>query len=116
MTGAYDYDGRTMAIEFTCLKPGVSRLKVSMLGSTAEATVTGVSGIESVTAPASTLISYDGSEVSAPGCALTLYSLSGFESLRGNGSVSVRGLASGVYVVVAVSADGTRSHLKIAVK
>lgn len=116
MTGNYTFDGKTFSIEFTCLKPGVSQLAVKMLGSTALATVTGVSGIDDIVAAAPSLLSYDGNTVSAEGCAISLYAVSGVKAAQGLGSIDVTALPAGVYVAVATASDGTRSQMKILVK
>ena len=118
MTGEYTFNGKTLSIAFTCLKAGVSQLTVKMLGSTAKATVTGVSGIDNaaVSAPAENPLAFDGRIVTAEGCAISLYAVSGAKAAQGFGSVDASQLPAGVYVAVATAADGARSQLKLAVR
>lgn len=114
MTGNANLNGNTLSIEFNCLKEGVSTLSITLFGSTATITVTGVSGIETVEA-AKAGISFDGSTVSAPGCAITIYALNGAPVATGYDHLSAESLATGFYVAVATSANG-RQTLKIAVR
>lgn len=116
MTGNYEFDGKTFAIEFNCLKAGVSQLIVKMLGSSASATVTGVSGIDETTVSAAKTITFDGRVIEADGCAISLYAVSGVKVAQGFGTLDVTALQNGVYVAVATAADGTRSQLKLAVR
>lgn len=72
------------------------------------------SGIGDVAVSEAEGIAFDGSVVAAPGSALEVYNASGLLMRRGNGSVSVADLSKGVYVVVAVDAEGRKVISKIA--
>lgn len=61
-------------------------------------------------------ISFDGSTVSAAGCRLDIYSISGQTVTTGHDSVDVTSLEAGIYVVRATDSDGNTTTAKIAVK
>ena len=101
-------------IEISVTKPGTYTVAATNGATTAQLTVTGTSGIESVTTgPA---ISFTGTEVIADGCEITLYTLAGTAVAHGNGTVSTAALEKGVYIAVATAADGTRRTLKISAR
>lgn len=110
-----DDDGNAIC-EVTCLKAGTYTHTASNGRITATLLVTGVSGITQTVTDAASAISFDGVTVSAPGCRLTIYSISGVAVASGADKVSASSLAAGVYAVAATDATGQRSTLKIIVK
>ncbi|MDE5645996.1 MAG: hypothetical protein K2I45_10210 [Muribaculaceae bacterium] len=76
--------------------------------------VSGTSGVGKV--EVSSLMTFDGRTLRADGCDITLHSLQGAAVAGGHGSVDASALGQGVYVAVAVSADGSRHTLKISVR
>lgn len=118
MTGFSSFLNNVLSLEFEALKEGNTTVAVSLLGSNASAAVTveAVSGIEapSVVETAAPAIAFNGAVVSAEGCSLSIYSLAGACVARGNDAVAVDAIAPGVYIAVAVNADGAKATRKIA--
>jgi hypothetical protein len=57
-----------------------------------------------------------GNSIIAEGCDITVYNLNGVKLVKGANSVSTLNLNSGVYVIVAVDANGVAKTAKIAIK
>lgn len=115
-TGNFRLDGNTLYIEFQCSKIGTATVKAYVAGSQAVCTVNSkASGVEGIVSDNGSMISYDGSVLRAPGCAVSLYNTAGVLVAKGSGQVSTDGMQKGIYIAVAVSAGG-KSTLKIAVR
>lgn len=110
-----DDDGNAICA-VTCLKPGTYTHTATNGRLTATLLVTGISGITETVTDASSALSFDGTTVSAEGCRLTLYNISGMAVASGHDKVSTTSLAAGVYIASATDAAGQRSTLKIIVK
>lgn len=111
------FENGKIFIKFTAIKKGQSTMTFSLNGKTANAVVTveEPSAIANATA-GKAAISFDGRTVTAEGCKLDVYSTAGARLAKGNGSVSLNGLATGVYVIKATAADGTTSVKKVALR
>lgn len=114
MTGNATTEGNVAAIEFLCLKEGTSQITIGYNGQNAVATVTSVSGVENVVADSASLV-YNGSELIAEGCNISVYSVAGMQVATGYDAVSTQQLAPGVYIAVAQGANGNAT-VKFAVK
>ena len=115
----FDKASKKLILEFACLGEGVSTISATLAGTKTEAIVTGVSGIDApaIGAPSVAAISFDGSTVSAKGCIISLYSLQGLKLAEAAESLSVDGMAAGVYVACATATDGSGSSvIKVAIR
>lgn len=110
----FDGDGNVI-IEVEVMKEGTYTLTVTNGSISATLTIYGTSGIANVSADDSGL-SYDGGVVVAQGCGISLFDMAGVRVASGHSTLSTAGLPAGIYMAVAVTADGSRSTLKIAVK
>ncbi len=117
MTGAASVVNNVLSIEMKAIAEGSSEFTVGVLGTTVQGTVNAeVSGIDSsVVADAAIAIRYNGSEVTAAGCALELYTVAGTKVAAGADALSTAGLAAGVYIVRASNGTATATA-KIAVR
>ena len=106
-----DEDGNVVC-EVTCLKTGSYVITATNGSISGTLTVTGTSGIASVTDDVKTIITFDGSRLAAPGLDLTVYSVTGVEVARGHGSVSAASLVPGVYVATAPGAEALKFVVK----
>lgn len=113
-TGVKTFDGEILSIEFKCLTASTSTITVTMLGSSAQAIVTGTSGIDQIVTGAESGITFDGSSVTAPGRTIAVYSVAGNLVATGTGTVSIATLPAGVYIAVATDSEGSRAVLKLA--
>ncbi len=109
-----DDDGNIVC-ELTCLRTGSYTITATNGFVTATLAVTGTSGIDSVTAPAATTISYDGNTLTAPGASISVYTVTGTTVARGNGIVTVGHLTPGIYIATAGTGNST-STLKFIVR
>ena len=117
MTGNASIVDNVLTIEMLAIAEGSSEFSIGVFGSTVKGTVTAeVSGISDTIVGADSLtISYNGTTVSAPGCAIELYSTTGVKVAQGSETVSTSALTAGIYLVRAT--DGTSAATtKIAVK
>lgn len=113
--GDMAYDGKVLTLGFNCIGEGTTSISISMLGSSANIMVYGLSGIDAAKADAARAISFDGQTVKSPESRIAIYNLSGIQVASGVEAVNVADLAKGVYIVSATSANGTAVR-KIAVK
>lgn len=115
MTGNVDFDGKSMAIEFKALKEGQARFSTSILDGSASCLVNiakkSESGVEAIETVASG-ISYSDGILTAADAAIIVFDMQGKAIMSGFGSLDTNSLASGIYVAVAKSAEGS-SSLKI---
>lgn len=114
---AMDYDNNVVTLSFTALAEGDADITIGMLGAQTKVKVSidAVSAIGAVSTEASATITYDGYTVSCPAAQLAIYNLSGVQVAQGYENISVENLSSGVYAVVAVTAND-KAVIKIAVK
>ncbi len=118
MTGNADMTDNVLTIEFRALKAGLHSIEFNINNQKATAFVrvltSDEAGIDQVGAPATLTIVYDGVSVSAPGCDLAIYTTAGAQVAAGHDKVLLDRLASGVYIVAATDASGSRAVRKIA--
>lgn len=75
------------------------------------------SGINDVVAgEQAPIMRYDGSTVTAPGANIDIYAISGMKVAGAANEISVKQLQAGIYVVVAIDANGNREIKKISVR
>lgn len=116
-TGNFHFDGNNMVIEFSCSRVGTAVVTAYVNGAQAKFTVNSkVSGVNEVVGNEKTLISYNGTNVKAQECAITIYNLSGTAVASAHDNVSVADLQKGIYLAVAVDGEGSRQVLKIIVR
>ncbi|MDE5785295.1 MAG: T9SS type A sorting domain-containing protein, partial [Duncaniella sp.] len=101
-----DEDGNVVC-EVVCLKTGTYTITATNGTVSATLTVTGTSSIAEIAGESKSAIVYDGSSVSAPGCDITIYSVTGIEVARGHGKLSAASLVPGVYVAKATGNEAT---------
>lgn len=117
MTGNATVENNVLTIEMKAIAEGTSSYSLRVLGSVVEGSIEAtVSGIcDTVVSADSIAISYNGTTVSAAGCALELYNVAGTKVAAGHEAIQTTALASGVYIVVASNGTDT-STAKIAVR
>lgn len=112
------YENQVLTLTFTTLAEGEADITIGMLSESAKVKVNiseEFSAIDSVSAEKAAAISYDGNTVNCPAAQLAVFNLSGVQVAQGYETVAVDNLASGVYVVMAVSANN-KTVAKITVK
>lgn len=100
------------------VKAGTVKLSLGIKGKSADSfiTVKDASGINDAVAEGSA-ISFDGTTVTAAGCAIDVYSTMGVHLLGATDSADLSRLGQGIYIVNARPADGSApSTLKVRVK
>lgn len=107
-------DNGDIMVEIRCSAVGDYTVTATNGNVSAVLLVKATSGIDGVQAAGD--MSYDGMTVTADGCDITLWSMTGTAVATGKGAVDVTTLAGGVYVAVATTADGRRMTLKINVR
>ncbi len=118
MTGnAYINDG-VISIEFKALKIANSTIAITYGGTSCAVAVTSTSGIDgNIVGTSETIrISFDGTNVTAAGCEIEIFSLQGVAMARGLESVATDNLATGLYIVLARDNDGNTATRKISVR
>lgn len=115
-TGVFRLEDNTLLIEFESTKIGTASVTAYLLGSQAVLTVESqpVSVKSVIASPAA--ISYRAGKVIAENCTIEIYSTTGTLAARGLGELATESLQKGIYLAVAVDANGNRSVLKILVK
>ena len=99
------------------LKEGTSAVTLSLKGKsvTSFVTVRAKAGVSEIVAEG-TLVTFDGRMVSAPSCAIEVYTTMGQKVLAANDSADLSTVGGGIYIVVATDAGGNRSSLKVRVR
>ncbi len=117
-TGEFHFDGNNLIIEFRCSKIGTAVVTAYVNGGMAKCTVNSKeSGVEEVLPGIDEVaVTYDGHNVIAPGCSISLYNISGSLVASSRDLLSVEGMQKGVCVAVATDACGRRKIVKILVK
>lgn len=115
-TGMFRLEGNTLYIEFQCSKVGTATVTVNVAGTQANCTVNSKeSGVEDIAIDNAAALTYNGNELRAPGCTVSLYNTAGVLVASGQDYVATAGLQKGIYIAVAQGVEG-RSTLKIAVR
>lgn len=117
MTNMGAADGK-ISITLKALKEGKATLTFGLNGKTATVNVTVVkaSAIAKVNAE-NAAIRVNGRTVTAEGCVIDVYSISGAHLTKGNGNVTLNSAAAaGVYVIKATAADGTVTSAKMVIR
>ena len=93
-------------------KAGTAEITATAGTAVTKATVTvqKTTGVDNVKV---SVLTYNGSMVSAEGCAIEVFDIQGRLVAKGEGCVSTVNLATGVYIVRATDAEGSTSTLKI---
>lgn len=117
MTGNASVENNILTIEMKAIAEGTSSYSLRVLGSTVQGTIEAtVSGIADTEIAAEAIaIRYNGTTVSAEGCAIELYNVAGTKVAAGNDAVETTSLPAGVYIVRAAAAGASRTA-KIAVR
>ncbi|MCH5220994.1 MAG: T9SS type A sorting domain-containing protein [Muribaculaceae bacterium] len=76
----------------------------------------GESGVKEITTAVANKISYDGNTITANNAAIELYNPAGTLVAKGNNTLSVKALNTGIYLVVATDATGAKTTTKVTVR
>lgn len=101
-----DEDGNVVC-EVVCLKTGTYTITATNGTVSATLSVTGTSAMAEIAGENKPFIAFDGTSVTAPGCDITVYSVTGIEVARGRDTLSAASFVPGVYVAKATGADAT---------
>lgn len=112
------FTGEAIFVTVKGIKEGNAKLTIGLNGKTAESAITvkKSSGISDAVADGAE-ISFDGTIVTAAGCAIDVYSTMGVHVLSADSRADLSRLGQGIYIVTARPADGgAASTLKVRVK
>lgn len=118
-TGICGYrDFNNLVFQFVALEPGVCTLTLGIPGQTAVTTVyvSENSGIDNTVADSRLTIAYNGTDITAPGCALRLYNAAGRLAATGRDSLGTARLTPGLYIAHATDRTGRTAVAKVVVK
>lgn len=116
INGSLSVDRNIATIGFDALREGTADFTANVNGSLAKFRINVVgenAGIADAVMDDSIVISVDGTTISAPGASVALYTTDGRRVAAGRDNISVAALPAGVYIVTAVTADGSRATRKL---